>query len=846
MLSGFVDPAFQGAGQNLGTEIWRIENFKPVPLPKSDYGKFYNGDSYIVLRTYGVRAGAYQYDIHFWIGKDSTQDEYATAAMKTIELDDTLGGKAIQHREIQGHESDKFLSYFKPCIIPLDGGFASGFKKHEEKYEVRLYVCKGNRIARMHEVPFKISSLNHDDVFILDTDSKIYQFNGATSSIQERAKALEVTPYLKDKFHGGRDCHFAIIEDGECGRDSNSSEFWGYFGGFSPIDEKAYDEESIVPQNNRASIYSVKDDQLKLEENVNSKEKLEINKCYLLDCGTELFIWVGRQASVEERKTVNKLAEELLKKDNRSKNTSLTRLVQGYETSAFKSKFESWSQNTELDLVRLESFNANGTPKGNGELEETPQLLEGNGELEVWCINGREKILISKEEIGKFYSGDCYIVLYKYQSSNKNEEEYFLASWIGKHSIQEDQVMASKLANEIWDDWKGKPVHGRIYEGKEPPHFVALFQPMVILKGGMSSGYKKFIQEKKHTDRTYCSEGMALIQISRTSIHNNIAIQVHAVAESLCSFYCFMLQVGDSLYIWKGKSSNIEQLKLTEKIAEFLKPGVEIKQEREGNESCAFWSFLHGKRNFAKRINKQEIIKDPHLFSFSLKKRKLEVSEIYNFSQDDLLTEDILILNTQAEVFIWIGRSVDQKEKQKAFDFDLAQKYIEQAILLEGLSADVPLYKVTEGNEPSFFTSNFPNWDARKANIPGNSYEKKKALLFKITRKLTMLARGKSMKSSEKETRASARWGIVKDAMRSSSLFQLEETIEESGETASIFSYEQLKAHSENPVSGIDFKQREVYLSDAEFETVFGMKKNKFYNQPKWKQNRQKREADLF
>lgn len=59
----------------------------------------------------------------------------------------------MQHRELQGHESDKFLSYFKPCIIPLEGGVASGFKKpEEEEFETRLYVCKGKRAVRLKQV----------------------------------------------------------------------------------------------------------------------------------------------------------------------------------------------------------------------------------------------------------------------------------------------------------------------------------------------------------------------------------------------------------------------------------------------------------------------------------------------------------------------------------------------------------------------------------------------------------------------------------------------------------------------------------------------------------------------
>ncbi|XP_039010851.1 villin-3-like [Hibiscus syriacus] len=64
-----MDPAFQGVCQKPGTEIWRIENFQPVPLPKSDYGKFYKGDSYIVLQRTSIKGGSYPYDIPFGLVK---------------------------------------------------------------------------------------------------------------------------------------------------------------------------------------------------------------------------------------------------------------------------------------------------------------------------------------------------------------------------------------------------------------------------------------------------------------------------------------------------------------------------------------------------------------------------------------------------------------------------------------------------------------------------------------------------------------------------------------------------------------------------------------------------------
>ncbi|XP_048570738.1 villin-2-like [Triticum urartu] len=936
-----LDPAFQGAGQKPGTEIWRIEDFKPVPLPKSDYGKFYCGDSYIVLQTTCNRGGAYLSDIHFWIGKDSSQDEAGTSAIKTVELDSMLGGRAVQHREPQGYESDKFLSYFKPCIIPMEGGFASGFRKPEEdKFETRLYICKGKRAIRVKEVPFARSSLNHDDVFILDTEKKIYQFNGANSNIQERAKALEVIQHLKDKYHEGV-CDVAIVDDGKLQAESDSGEFWVVFGGFAPIGKKAISDDDVILETTPTKLYSVNNGKLTLEDTVLTKSILENTKCFLLDCGSELYVWVGRVTQVDDRKAASVAVEEFIVKQNRPKTTRVTQVIQGYEDHTFKSKFDSWPvTNTagasgedgrgKVAALLKKKGDVKGASKNSPAVnEEIPPLLEGGGKLEVWCVDGSAKTALPKEDLGKFHSGDCYIVLYTYHSGDKREE-FYLTYWIGKNSILEDQHTALQITNTIWNSMKGRPILGRIYEGKEPPQFIALFQPMVILKGGISCGYKNSVQEKGLPDETYPGTGVALVRINGTSIHNNKTLQVDEVSTSLSSTNCFVLQSGNSMFIWIGNTSSYEQQQWAAKIAEFLKPGVAVKHCKEGTESSSFWSALGGKQDYSNKNATQDVVREPHLYTFSFRNGKLEVTEVYNFSQDDLLTEDVMVLDTHAEVFVWMGQCVDTKEKQMAFE--IGEKYIEHAVTFEGLAPDVPLYKVSEGNEPCFFRTYF-SWDNTRSLIHGNSFQKKLSLMFGMrsesgpkgsgdggptqrasalaalssafnpssqdkqstdrpqssgdggpTQRASALAALSSAlntsgkpKSPQSQSRAgqgsqraaavsalsnvlaaespridaegeaagSSEFDMVDEGERTEPDVSREETANENG-GETVFSYDRLISKSTDPVRGIDYKRRETYLSDSEFQTVFGMSKEEFYKQPRWKQEQQKRKADLF
>ncbi|VAH91253.1 unnamed protein product [Triticum turgidum subsp. durum] len=98
---------------------------------------------------------------------------------------------------------------------------------------------------------------------------------------------------------------------------------------------------------------------------------------------------------------------------------------------------------------------------------------------------------------------------------------------------------------------------------------------------------------------------------------------------------------------------------------------------------------------------------------------------------------------------------------------------------------------------------------------------------------------------AEGEAAGSSEFDMVDEGERTEPDVSREETANENG-GETVFSYDRLISKSTDPVRGIDYKRRETYLSDSEFQTVFGMSKEEFYKQPRWKQEQQKRKADLF
>jgi len=346
LKAGESENAWQDAGKAPGLLIWRIEQFHVKPVPKDQYGRFYSGDSYIVLNTYKKKGSEkIMHDLHFWLGERTTTDEAGTAAYKTVELDDHLNCLPVQHREIQGFESPLFLSYF-PSFVIQNGGADSGFKKVEpEKYRPRLLHIKGvKRNIVIKEVSLSYQSLNSGDVFIADLGLKIFQFNGKSSGPFEKSKAAEFVRSLDDERKG-----LPTVTVFEEESTSKTSEWWEAIGGYGQID----DSSKIMPAEQGGSDQSAGQMKIKLfrvsdatgellfKHEVTQpptkivKSMLDTNDVFIVDCGIQVYVWMGHKSSKNEKSKGLSLAEEYLIKENRPRTTPIAKITEDGENEHF-------------------------------------------------------------------------------------------------------------------------------------------------------------------------------------------------------------------------------------------------------------------------------------------------------------------------------------------------------------------------------------------------------------------------------------------------------------------------------------------------------------------------------
>jgi len=335
---------WKNAGEDVGVEVWRIEKFKVIKQ-KEFKGEFYNGDSYIILNTYKKPDGDdLAYNAHFWLGRESSQDEMGAAAIKTVELDDFLGDLPVQYREVDGGESKEFRRCF-PSFMTLDGGVDSGFVNVKpEEYHPRLLHFIGNmKKQECHQVPLTVDSLNNCDVFLLDLGLHLIQFNGPNAAPMEKRAANQFMNKLASDRNGrvkDKDTIDTLDEDSEA-----ATLFFETLGGRP---------ESLPDESNKGAVdkeldafydgfekkmYHVENESVKEVEFSREKLAAEGDDAMIVDMGKKIYVWIGKKSSLQEKGLAMATAIDLLKDQKRPITTQITRVMEGCETDEFNACF---------------------------------------------------------------------------------------------------------------------------------------------------------------------------------------------------------------------------------------------------------------------------------------------------------------------------------------------------------------------------------------------------------------------------------------------------------------------------------------------------------------------------
>ncbi|KAH7943533.1 hypothetical protein HPB52_009189 [Rhipicephalus sanguineus] len=672
----------EDVGQMPGTFVWEIDNFLPNPLDESLVGKFYEGDCYIVLKTYVEESQNLNWLIYYWIGSETTLDKKACAAIHAVNLRNFLGAHCRTAREEQADESPEFLQLFGGHINYHKGNRASsGFYNVEEvEYVVRLYrLHSRNRLLHVESVAVDPSSLDPRYVFVLDAGRKIFVWSGRCSQNTMVSKGR----LLAEKINKNERKNYSEVIT--CAQSEEDEEdFWSALGCMDPSELEDFEPVEHVPENFAPAhpcLYKVglgmgylELPQVEVPEGKLVQSLLDTKNVYILDCNSDLFVWLGKRSTRLVRAAALKLCQELLCMIHRPSHAIVNRCQEGTESMVFKSKFVGWDDVIAVDFTRTaESVARTGadlqkwmsTQKTKTDLsalfmprqpamskEEAAQLMEEWNEdleaMEAFVLEGKKFVKLPEEELGHFYSADCYVFLCRYwvpaEGPGDGDEAVVKNGPDGGAGDEDEEIEEEEEAVE--DDytcvvyfWQGRDAGNMgwlTFTFSLQKKFEALFgDKLQVLRTHQQQENLKFLSHFKrkfiiHTGsrkKSQTGENNAVELFHLRANGSPICtrcVQIPPSASNLNSAFCYILKVpfeqdGEEdgmVYVWIGSKADEDDVRLAEELARSLYGAMEysIVTVDEGEEpENFFWVGLGGKAPYDTVYVQNLRVKQPEL-----------------------------------------------------------------------------------------------------------------------------------------------------------------------------------------------------------------------------------------
>ena len=326
----------------------------------------------------------------------------------------------------------------------------------------------------------------------------------------------------------------------------------------------------------------------------------------------------------------------------------------------------------------------------------------------VFRVNNLKLVPVPENDVGKFYSGDCYLL---WDARHGADNIYF---WIGSESSQDERAVVAIKAVELDNLFGGQPTQHREVQGHESLGFRRMFPGgLVTLQGGHTTGLRKVSREK---------EGAKLLQVMGGKYP--VMREVSLAWANMNHGDTFVLDTGSIIFIWSGSSSSPGEKMTAASLANRLrdKLGEEIVHVADGDEEdleCEELKAWNAYLPLDAKSEVKEACKDSDrkasnivMSAISLHKCSdlsgeltVTLAKKGNIEKEDLKEDDSFIVEAgHLGVWIWLGRRSNENERKGAMNAGL--KFIEKNKLDENVSVT----KVSMGTEPEDFKSLFVNW----------------------------------------------------------------------------------------------------------------------------------------
>ncbi|KAJ3153885.1 hypothetical protein HDU89_008750 [Geranomyces variabilis] len=733
--------------------------------------------------------------------------------------------------------------------------------------QANLILFKGRRRVHATRVAAtEWTSMNKSDAYVLiaptlDADgavqgAKVYVWAGAEAGKVKKSKAREFAGRVIEREWGRKAAELVILES-DFEPTTESIAFWRLLGvdsGLEPPDLKPtgdddVEHEKMVEQ--RTQLYGINDDNTALVVLSPSGKALthkvfQPQKCFVLDCIDEIFVWIGRGTGESEKDLVKAFAEKLSRNPNR---TPIQVMYErdGAERVLFRERFVDWPAdagtggvmevrsptNVEAkDKTRGVYVRGSDEPKAthlniadmyNGKsklvassptLHAMPATLADRISLQVWICQrsdtgGAPLGIVPATEHGIFYSRETYLALNRFRAKGEGSASGREAAigyiWLGAESKSTERAAAALLATTLEKQHAARLV--RVEEGKEPADFVSMFTGGAIVRRG---------------SRTTSPSEKAMFHFHRSGTGPVRCAETIWSANALSSLDSFVLLTKGQIFIWHGTQSPPNTRAAARQACTNLSSQSPA-EVVEGAEPKALQRALDLSSRKTRQSNPgiaPAVSRALRLFRVSHVSGGPTAEEIDPFMAADLSPGNVYILDAGTDVFLWVGAEA-RRDRHADVKLGLETVLAYTTFANQQGRALPPALVVMAGSEPQAFRAAFCAWDAYVPATDEDGDETGSSQPSTFLSKLKRL--GKKRSQSEPET--------------------AEATLEKF--TTHTHSLEALSQRDSLPF-GVDPAHVEAHLSPEDFILLFTVPLTTFRALPAWKQAELKRKVGLF